>query len=523
MNVFDELSDADRRSALLMLNKQRTFQHRFVSRFFAELVQTNRAKTIHYNIFMRRMGIERAMETFYDMIQRGVQPDIATLNLLAMKAGQARSVKTMKKIEDYMEVNDIPKDITFYAHKLSIFAMDGKIEDALRVVEKIREDGLQPTEQIFAWSIRTYALAGESEKAMALYEDLKSKGLANGHLVTQVAVKAVIQAGDLTKAREILKYYRLAQKRDTEAVAFNLLVDEIGRRGDETELMEVVDDMKKNGPSPTAGTYAPIILFYGLRNNMPKVDETHHELKLRRISRSNWYVNHLLFILSRNGLRERTSNCYEMMRQAGPRPSKATAYIMLHHFATLGDFDRVEEVWQDSFEMRRMQVTADHYKVLFFHYGQRGGAYVQTLWRQMKEEPGLWVEKSVFEVLLDIATHYEMKDFRNDVQACWNKVCELYEKDIDVNEAQPGFSFFYMKSHAMNKMKADAEDETGANTNLIRMIELELSEKFGSKVPRKAKLENPERTERFEMIAESLSNSEQSEPPDQLEEKPVES
>lgn len=118
------------------------------------------------------------------------------------------------------------------------------------------------------------------------------------------------------------------------------------------------------------------------------------------------------------------------MHQAGPSPNNRTLMVLLSHYARLGEYEQIQELWSNLFESASIPKASDYYRVLFLCYGRIGGGYVRTLWDKLKQEK-IWIDRELFKILRDIAVHYKMKTFEKDLEKTWEKLIELHNSHIE--------------------------------------------------------------------------------------------
>jgi pentatricopeptide repeat domain-containing protein 1 len=225
--------------------------------------------------------------------KEGTKPDTITYNTLLQYYSTKRSTKKLFQITQKMEQHNIKKDIVTYNLFIKHFAMLGKKKEAMLQLEELLNNEL-PDLTTFYWLLEYF---GQKESQLRYLLDLmESYNIKN----------------NITTYNTIIKCFRAL--------------------GNEIEMLQQLENMKKNNISPNEVTFSLLMNYYvGKRGT--RIIELQTEMEKCNVRRSiltqNLLLNHFAII----GDEAQMLECFQQMKDDNITPTHATFSFLLKFYA----------------------------------------------------------------------------------------------------------------------------------------------------------------------------------------------
>ncbi|TKY53653.1 Pentatricopeptide repeat-containing protein [Spatholobus suberectus] len=237
-------------------------------RFFRRMVESGRfeirvhALTLVVDVLCRRGEVEGAKELMDEMAGRGVvRPNVFTYNTLLNACVVRKDRKGVDEVLGLMEKEGVVASLVTYSVLIEWYASCGRIGEAEKVFEEMRERNVEMDVYIYTSMISWNCRAGNVRRASALFDEMIWRGIVPNAHTFGALISGVCKAGQM-EAAEILLEEMQSKGVDLNVVIFNTMMDGYCKRGmiDEAFRLQVI--MERKGFEADVFTYS--ILASGL-------------------------------------------------------------------------------------------------------------------------------------------------------------------------------------------------------------------------------------------------------------------
>ncbi|XP_022640469.1 pentatricopeptide repeat-containing protein At2g32630-like [Vigna radiata var. radiata] len=249
---------------VLLLALKRCKEVEFCVRFFHRMVECGRVDigvqslTLVVDVLCRRGEIDRGKKLMKEMAERGiVRPTVFTYNTLLNACVVRKDRKGVEEILGLMESEGVLACLTTYTILIEWYASSGRIGEAEKVFEEMRERNMQMDVYVYTSMISWNCRAGNVRRALALFDEMIWKGIVPNTHTYGAMISGMCKAGQM-EAAEILLEEMQTKGLDLNVVIFNTMMDGYCKRGmmDEAFRLQVI--MERKGFEADVFTYSTL-------------------------------------------------------------------------------------------------------------------------------------------------------------------------------------------------------------------------------------------------------------------------
>jgi len=162
--------------------------------------------------------------------------------LLLEKNGQlARAARLDEEFQN--------RQLTKYAQEIMVHRKRNEWEEAIGIVQKIRDDGIRPTIKIMNTALSSLQYPGKWELVLEIMEQMRADGYELDVCTHTVAVTSMITAGELEKASEHLQVMKKEGVEPT-AMTYGRLMYGLEKADQPEKALYLWDEMRVQGIDP---------------------------------------------------------------------------------------------------------------------------------------------------------------------------------------------------------------------------------------------------------------------------------
>ncbi|MBA0869144.1 hypothetical protein Goshw_023708 [Gossypium schwendimanii] len=229
-------------------------------------------KTILDMVRSKAKMVNKALSIFYQIKSCKCKPTSSTYNAIILILMQERHHEKVHELYNEMcnEGNCLPDTITYTA-LMSTFSKLGRHDSAIRLLEEMKENGLQPTPKIYTTLIEIYFKLGRTESALGLVQEMTGNGCSPTVFTYTELIKGLGKAGRVEDAYGIFMNM-LKEGGKPDVVLINNMINILGKVGQLEDALKVFNEMKSWQCAPNVVTYNTIIK--ALFDNKAPISET---------------------------------------------------------------------------------------------------------------------------------------------------------------------------------------------------------------------------------------------------------
>lgn len=279
-----------------------------------------------------------------------------------------------------LEEGSAESSIATWDRALRALGAQGRFEEAVAVVQRVRSLGMIPQESTFNALIGACGSQQNVEAAMAVVEVMREQGLEPTERTYGALMHACVQGGDVPRAFALLAE---AERDEVELnnVHFTTLMTGLLRANDPNRVFEVFDHMQRHHCDPDQGSYSAVITACGRTDQVERAERILEDMleQARRPNRVVW--NSLLHACGRS-LRHaaKTHRYFSQMQASGFVPDLYSYRAALLACTHEGDTVRARE-YMEKMASAGVSPDADTANVLLAVYSR---AVDPTLARRVK-------------------------------------------------------------------------------------------------------------------------------------------
>jgi pentatricopeptide repeat protein len=243
------------------------------AKFIKEQSKKYQMNTIHYSTLIKGFAINRnsagAWQAYMDMKEAGIAPNLVTMNTLMDAFARAGKMRECAEVlEDIKENMNFKPDRITYSTIVKGFCMQGQIDQAIAVMESIHRGGFPSDVIIFNTILDACCSRDRFAMCDHLYEQMLSEGIKPTNFTLTVLIKRHGREGNVAKAFKVMETLPAQFGFKANLQAYTCLISACVMNRQMPKAINVLEGLKKNGPTPDGVTYDKIITGY-LRSGDP--------------------------------------------------------------------------------------------------------------------------------------------------------------------------------------------------------------------------------------------------------------
>ncbi|KAF3432452.1 hypothetical protein FNV43_RR27192 [Rhamnella rubrinervis] len=214
--------------------------------------------------FLRARQVSKAIQTFRNLEDIGLNCDTGSLNVLLQCLCQRSHVGTANSILNSMR-GKIPFNGSTYNIMISGWSKLGRIIEMERLLDAMVIDGISPDCFTFTHLIEGLGRGGQIDNSVEVFENMKGKGCMPDSSSYNAMISNFISVGDFD---EVMKYYKgmLSNNCEPDIDTYTKLITVFLKARKVADALEMFDEMLARGVFPPTGTitsYIKILCSYG--------------------------------------------------------------------------------------------------------------------------------------------------------------------------------------------------------------------------------------------------------------------
>ncbi|CAL5365089.1 unnamed protein product [Camellia sinensis] len=280
---------------------------------------SNKERTI---ILKEQSSWERALEIFDWFKRKGCyELNVIHYNIMLRILGKARRWSLVESLWDEMEKRSIMPINSTYGTLIDVYSKGGLKNEALRWLELMTKQGMEPDEVTMGIVVQTYKKAGEFEKAEQFFKkwSLGKSSFDEGR--TSTPTISTTMNGD-SRGHVSLSSY-----------TYNTLIDTFGKAGQLKEASETFARMLKDGIVPNTVTFNTMIHICGNRGQLEEVASLIRRMEELRCSPDTRTYNILIFLHAKHDDIEMAAKYFRNMKEVLIEPDVVSYRTLLYAFS----------------------------------------------------------------------------------------------------------------------------------------------------------------------------------------------
>ncbi|KAJ3173081.1 hypothetical protein HDU88_004540 [Geranomyces variabilis] len=287
------------------------------------------------------------------------------------------------------------------------YARMGDLEGSRNVLKRLGETGLQPNMATYNLFMRMYVKAGKLDAAIAFFERMLAEDLAPDVDSFNVLIDGAGQAG---RADLAWRYYQnmLDLAYDPNERTFSLLIKMHVRHTDMETAEKWLSDMRARGLKPDLFDYTTLMGGFSRAGNMEKVQQYFDELLADNLVPDQATYNTVIHAKAVQGDIDGAMAVVDaMVRDHQVAPDAITYQTLIHAFCEAGrplDAERLLVELKKSQARRAKQILPGAYRSIITAYAKNGETDDATrLILQMEDQDGFPASRACYNVVLEAA------------------------------------------------------------------------------------------------------------------------
>ncbi|KAK6136039.1 hypothetical protein DH2020_030205 [Rehmannia glutinosa] len=290
-----------------------------------------------------KIGQARAGIYFFDdLLMRGLNPDIVTLNAVIDACSRAGQLDKLKNIQSMMEIED---QLTFNM-LITLYSQRGDMSKAFDLLNIMKAFGISPSEETFSSIFnglkRTLCF---QESHVLLHEMLKNDLVPTDRQYSSL-ITSMCKSGNMQGAFK-LKDEMEALKLTSRHVAESAMVRGLVQNGKTEEGIFLLNRMLKSRIVPTVPTFTTVIHVLSKEGKMPEALDFKRLMEHHGSQPDVITYNVLITGLCRSGDIARAFELYEELKQRSVCPNTTTFSILINAVCSENDSVKGESILVD--------------------------------------------------------------------------------------------------------------------------------------------------------------------------------
>lgn len=245
-----------------------------------------------------------------------VAPDVQLLNYVLFACVASQDAFLTKRLFEFIEGAGVA-DIVTYNTMLKSFSLSGQLEEAEKILRRMRGRSVPPDEVSFNLLVNAAVCCGRIDRAWHYVDELKTAHMVPDKFTISSLVKS-LQPGQNPKL--IQRTLRLMDGVDVceDLILLSTCIDATLRLGDMERLRRLLDRFENSSLSPNAHAYGTLIKAYGRLGNLSRVWALWSDLQNKKnMEPTNYTYGCMLDILLSNNLLADATQLFCKMVQQG--------------------------------------------------------------------------------------------------------------------------------------------------------------------------------------------------------------
>ncbi|KAL8427583.1 hypothetical protein Efla_005758 [Eimeria flavescens] len=227
-----------------------------------------------------------------------VAPDVQLLNYVLFACVASQDAFLTRRLFSFIEAAGVA-DIVTYNTMLKSFSVSGQLEEAEKILRRMRERSVPPDEVSFNLLVNAAVSCGRIDRAWYYVDELKTANMVPDKFTISSLVKS-LQPGQNLKL--IQRTLRLMDGVDVceDLILLSTCIDATLRLGDMDRLRRLLARFEASSLTPNAHAYGTLIKAYGRLGNLSRVWGLWRDLQSKKMEPTNYTYGCMLDILVSN-------------------------------------------------------------------------------------------------------------------------------------------------------------------------------------------------------------------------------
>ncbi|XAR53566.1 hypothetical protein NMG60_11022176 [Bertholletia excelsa] len=326
---------------------------------------SNKERTI---ILKEQLNWERALEIFEWFKRKGCyELNVIHYNIMLRILGKARRWSLVENLWDEMGRRSIAPINSTYGTLIDVYSKGGLKEEALRWLEIMTKQGMEPDEVTMGIVIQMYKKAGEFEKAEEFFKRWEMGKSSLDEATTTSQKKLTKVSGDSQGNVSLSSY------------TYNNLIDTFGKAGQLKEASETFARMLKDGIVPNTVTFNTMIHVCGNHGCMQEVALLVCKMEELKCLPDTRTYNILISLHARNDDIEMAARYFRKMKEVALEPDLVSYRTLLYAFSIRHMVGKAEELIAEM-DVRGLEIDEFTQSALTRMYIESGMVDKSWLW-----------------------------------------------------------------------------------------------------------------------------------------------
>ncbi|KAL3634527.1 hypothetical protein CASFOL_021581 [Castilleja foliolosa] len=291
-----------------------------------EMTLTNKERSI---LLKEQLNWERAMEIFQWFKRKGCyEVNVIHYNIMIRILGKSRKWSEVERLWGEMLKRGIKPVNSTYGTLIDVYSKGGLREKAIKWLDLMNDDKLEPDEVTMGIVVQMYKKAGDFKTA----EEFFKKWSCSKHGKDISRGKMGIHSGDFSEKVCLSTY------------TYNTLIDTYGKAGKFQEASEKFEEMLQKGIIPTTVTFNTMIHMFGNNGQLDKVASLMQKMKKAKCSPDTRTYNILISLHAKHNNIELAARYWTEMKEANLEPDAVSYRTLLYAFSIRHMVDETEKL-----------------------------------------------------------------------------------------------------------------------------------------------------------------------------------
>ncbi|GFP85824.1 pentatricopeptide repeat-containing protein at3g23020 [Phtheirospermum japonicum] len=302
-----------------------------------ETTLTNKERSI---LLKEQLGWERAMAIFQWFKRKGCyEVNVIHYNIMFRILGKARKWSEVEMLWGEMWKRGIKPVNSTYGTLIDVYSKGGLREKAMKWLDLMNDDKLEPDEVTMGIVVQMYKKAGDFKTA----EEFFKKWSCSKHGKAISRGKTGVNVGDFSENVCLSTY------------TYNTLIDTYGKAGKFQEASETFERMLQKGIMPTTVTFNTMIHMFGNNGQLDKVVSLMQRMKEAKCSPDTRTYNILISLHAKHSNIELAARYWTKMKEASLEPDAVSYRTLLYAFSIRHMVDEAEKLVSEM-DKRKLEI-----------------------------------------------------------------------------------------------------------------------------------------------------------------------